>query len=263
MSDEIFEPKNIVVTGGCGFIGSNFVHHVVREHPGVHVTVLDKLTYAGNPENIAGLPSSRVELVVGDICDAALRRPARAGADAVVHYAAESHNDNSIADPAPFLRTNVEGTYTPARGVPQVRRALPPRLHRRGLRRPGAGRPRPLHRGDAVPPELPVQLHQGGLRHARARLGTDLRPARHDLQLLQQLRPLPARGEVHPPPDHQHHRRRAPQALRRRAQRPRLDPHRGPQLRRVVHPDQGPRRRRRTSSAPTASGTTSRCSARS
>ena len=71
-AQDAFEPKRIVVTGGCGFIGSNFVHHVVREHPGVHVTVLDKLTYAGNPDNIAGLPSDRVELVVGDICDAAL-----------------------------------------------------------------------------------------------------------------------------------------------------------------------------------------------
>lgn len=107
-----FEPSRIVVTGGCGFIGSNFVHHVVREHPGVHVTVLDKLTYAGNPENIAGLPADRVELVVGDVCDAALVDRLVSETDAVVHYAAESHNDNSIADPSPFLRTNVEGTYT-------------------------------------------------------------------------------------------------------------------------------------------------------
>ena len=109
---DTFEPENIIVTGGCGFIGSNFVHHVVREHPGVHVTVLDKLTYAGNPENIAGLPSDRVKLVVGDVCDAALVDRLVAGADAVVHYAAESHNDNSIADPSPFLETNVRGTYT-------------------------------------------------------------------------------------------------------------------------------------------------------
>ena len=106
-----FEPHNIIVTGGCGFIGSNFVHHVVREHPGVHVTVLDKLTYAGNPENIAGLPADRVELVVGDICDAELLDRLVPGHDAVVHYAAESHNDNSIADPEPFVRTNVEGTF--------------------------------------------------------------------------------------------------------------------------------------------------------
>ena len=112
MPDTTFEPERIVVTGGCGFIGSNFVHHVVREHPGVHVTVLDKLTYAGNPDNIAGLPADRVELVVGDICDAALVDRLVSETDAVVHYAAESHNDNSIADPSPFLKTNVEGTYT-------------------------------------------------------------------------------------------------------------------------------------------------------
>ncbi len=108
---EIFEPKNIIVTGGCGFIGSNFVRWVAREHPEVHVTVLDKLTYAGNPENIAGLDPARVELVVGDICDSGLLERIVPGHDAVVHYAAESHNDNSIADPAPFLRTNVEGTF--------------------------------------------------------------------------------------------------------------------------------------------------------
>ncbi|HIZ45460.1 MAG TPA: dTDP-glucose 4,6-dehydratase [Candidatus Olsenella pullistercoris] len=108
---ETFEPRNIIVTGGCGFIGSNFVHHVVREHPGVHVTVLDKLTYAGNPENIAGLPEDRVELVVGDVCDAELLDRIVPGHDAIVHYAAESHNDNSIADPEPFVQTNVVGTY--------------------------------------------------------------------------------------------------------------------------------------------------------
>ena len=104
--------KNIIVTGGCGFIGSNFVHWVVNNQPGVHVTVLDKLTYAGNPENIAGLPAERVTFICGDICDAGLLDRIVPGKDAIVHYAAESHNDNSIADPSPFLRTNVEGTYT-------------------------------------------------------------------------------------------------------------------------------------------------------
>lgn len=102
---------NIIVTGGCGFIGSNFVHYVVNNHPETHVTVLDKLTYAGNKENIAGIPEDRVELVVGDICDKELLDRLVPGHDAIVHYAAESHNDNSIANPEPFLHTNVEGTY--------------------------------------------------------------------------------------------------------------------------------------------------------
>ena len=108
---ESIVPKNIIVTGGCGFIGSNFVHYVVDHHPETHVTVLDKLTYAGNVENIAGLPADRVGFVRGDICDADLLDRLVPGHDAIVHYAAESHNDNSIADPEPFLRTNVEGTY--------------------------------------------------------------------------------------------------------------------------------------------------------
>lgn len=107
MSDA-FEPKSIIVTGGCGFIGSNFVHYVAERHPEVKVTVLDKLTYAGNPANIEG---TGAELVVGDICDAALLDELVPAHDAIVHFAAESHNDNSIADPSPFVKTNVEGTF--------------------------------------------------------------------------------------------------------------------------------------------------------
>ncbi len=102
--------KNIIVTGGAGFIGSNFVHYVVNNHPEVHVTVLDKLTYAGNKENLAGLPGDRVELVVGDICDKKLVDKLVQNADAVVHYAAESHNDNSLRNPDPFIQTNIVGT---------------------------------------------------------------------------------------------------------------------------------------------------------
>ena len=106
-----FVPRNIIVTGGCGFIGSNFVHYVVDQHPDVHVTVLDALTYAGNINNIKGLPEDRVEFVQGNICDAELLDQIVPGHDAIVHYAAESHNDNSIAAPEPFVRTNVVGTY--------------------------------------------------------------------------------------------------------------------------------------------------------
>lgn len=108
---ERFKPHHIIVTGGAGFIGSNFVHWVVDNQPNVHVTVLDKLTYAGNLDNIAGIPRERMTFVKGDICDGALLDELYPRADAVVHFAAESHNDNSIADPEPFVRTNVEGTF--------------------------------------------------------------------------------------------------------------------------------------------------------
>ena len=106
------EYKNIIVTGGAGFIGSNFVHYVYNNHPDVHVTVLDKLTYAGNRANIEEILGDRVELVVGDIADAELVDKLAAKADAIVHYAAESHNDNSLNDPSPFIHTNFIGTYT-------------------------------------------------------------------------------------------------------------------------------------------------------
>lgn len=103
--------KSILVTGGCGFCGSAFVCYVVSNVPNVRVTVLDKLTYAADPNSIAGLPEDRVELVVGDICDSDLLDRVVPGHEAIIHYAAESHNDNSIVDPDPFIKTNVEGTY--------------------------------------------------------------------------------------------------------------------------------------------------------
>lgn len=101
----------LLVTGGAGFIGSNFVHHVI-DHTDHTVIVLDKLTYAGNAASLAGLPEDRVRLVEGDIADAALVDELFGQVDAVVHYAAESHNDNSLHDPRPFLDTNIVGTYT-------------------------------------------------------------------------------------------------------------------------------------------------------
>ena len=103
--------SRLLVTGGAGFIGSNFVHHVIAntDHD---VTVLDKLTYAGNRASLTGLPDERFTFVEGDIADAALVDRLFADADAVVHYAAESHNDNSLHDPRPFLDTNIIGTYT-------------------------------------------------------------------------------------------------------------------------------------------------------
>jgi dTDP-glucose 4,6-dehydratase len=103
--------SRLLVTGGAGFIGSNFVRHVLAatDHT---VTVLDKLTYAGNRASLEGLPANRFGLVVGDIADAAMVDELFGKHDTVVHFAAESHNDNSLADPTPFLHTNLIGTFT-------------------------------------------------------------------------------------------------------------------------------------------------------
>ncbi|MCK0173963.1 dTDP-glucose 4,6-dehydratase [Mycolicibacterium sp. F2034L] len=101
----------LLVTGGAGFIGSNFVHHVIA-HTDYHVTVLDKLTYAGNRASLNGLPADRLRFVHGDVADTELVDGLVAEADAVVHYAAESHNDNSLDHPQPFLHSNVVGTFT-------------------------------------------------------------------------------------------------------------------------------------------------------
>jgi dTDP-glucose 4,6-dehydratase len=99
--------KKILVTGGAGFIGTNFVYYLVSR--GYKVVVLDKLTYAGGKDNLEPL-GNKVQLIIGDICDSTAVSNALAGADAVVHMAAESHNTRSETDPDIFYRTNVEGT---------------------------------------------------------------------------------------------------------------------------------------------------------
>lgn len=103
--------RAFLVTGGAGFIGSNFVHHVLATTD-ASVTVLDKLTYAGNLASLDGLPEDRLRFVQGDVADAALVDELLPGHDVVVHFAAESHNDNSLRDPRPFVDTNLLGTYT-------------------------------------------------------------------------------------------------------------------------------------------------------
>jgi dTDP-glucose 4,6-dehydratase len=101
----------LLVTGGAGFIGANFVHTTVREHPEDAVTVLDAMTYAGSRESLVPVEND-IRLVQGDITDAELVSRLVAESDAVVHFAAETHVDNALADPAPFLRANVIGTFT-------------------------------------------------------------------------------------------------------------------------------------------------------
>lgn len=99
------------MTGGAGFIGANFVHQTVTERPEVTVTVLDALTYAGNRASLEPV-ADRIDFVHGDIADLDLVDELVSGVDAVVHFAAESHNDNSLTEPWPFVQTNVVGTYS-------------------------------------------------------------------------------------------------------------------------------------------------------
>jgi dTDP-glucose 4,6-dehydratase len=100
----------LLVTGGAGFIGANFVHSTVREHPDDAVTVLDAMTYAGRRESLANVADS-IRLVEGDVADGELVSRLVAESDAVVHFAAETHVDNSLDDPELTLRTNVIGTF--------------------------------------------------------------------------------------------------------------------------------------------------------
>lgn len=103
----------ILITGGSGFIGSNFIRHLLAARPDAHITNLDALTYSGNAENLRDLENDpRYTFVHADICDAEKIRPLVAEADALIHFAAESHVDRSILDTRPFIRTNVLGTQT-------------------------------------------------------------------------------------------------------------------------------------------------------
>ena len=102
--------SSLLVTGGAGFIGCNFVRHVL-DHTDHTVTVLDALTYAGSRASLEGLPESRFRLMIGSVCDAARVDELVAAHDVTVHFAAESHNDNSLNDPSPFIQTNLVGTF--------------------------------------------------------------------------------------------------------------------------------------------------------
>lgn len=120
----ILRAMKLLVTGGAGFIGSNFVRHVYTQRPDWRITVLDALTYAGNKANLDGLDESSVKLVVGNICDEKIVDQLVAGADAVVHFAAETHVDNSVHSPWPFVQSNVVGTYQVLEAVRKYNKRL-------------------------------------------------------------------------------------------------------------------------------------------
>lgn len=103
--------KDLLITGGCGFIGSNFIRYILEKHPDYRIKNIDKLTYAGNPDNLKGLDGQpNYSFIRGDICDPATVNMAMEGVDTVVHFAAESHVDRSIESGYEFVRTNDLGT---------------------------------------------------------------------------------------------------------------------------------------------------------
>ena len=195
------------MTGGAGFIGSNFVHHLVA-HTDAEVTVLDKLTYAASRESLDG--AARGPRRAGRRRRRRRRRGRPAGRRARRGRALRRRvAQRQLAQrPQPVHPDQPRRHVHDPRGGPQGRHPAAPRLHRRGLRRPRARRPQALHRGHAVQPEQPVLRLQGRLRPPGPRLGAQLRRAGDDLELLQQLRALAAHREVHPAPDHQRDRRR-------------------------------------------------------
>lgn len=101
----------LLITGGAGFIGANFAHYTVKNRPEYDITIVDKLTYAGNKASLDSI-AEKITFVEGDICDQELMDKLVGETDIVVHFAAESHNDNSLRNPWPFIQTNLVGTAT-------------------------------------------------------------------------------------------------------------------------------------------------------
>ena len=232
----------ILVTGGAGFIGSNFVHYVAREHrPLGHRA---RQAHLRRQPRLPRRPARRsLPLRQGrhprrGARRRALRRARRGGA-----LRGREPQRQLAREPAAVPRHQHHRHVHAARGGAQARHPLPPHLDRRGLRRPRARRPGEVHRADALQPVEPVLVDEGRQRPARARLGALVRREGDDLQLLEQLRSVPARREVHPPPDHERPARRAPEALRHGRERARLDPRERPLLGRADHPRYGSHRR--------------------
>ena len=232
----------MLITGGAGFIGSNFVHDTVRRLPDVAVTVLDALTYAGSESNLAPV-AEQVTFVHGDICDAALVDKLVAETDVLVHFAAESHVDNSLNDPSPFIQSNIIGTFTLLEAV----RKHDKRMHH--ISTDEVFGDLPLDSVDqfteetAYDPSSPYSASKAssdmlvrawarsyGVAATISNCANNYGPYQHVEKLIpRQITNILARRQT--------------QALRRRRERPRMDPRRRPQRRRPPHHRQRPPRR--------------------
>ena len=206
----------LLVTGGAGFIGANFVRYVVAERPDWSVTVLDALTYAGDRATLAGLEPA-VAFVEGDIADAAIVDDLVRDTDAVVHFAAESHNDNSLQDPSPFVKTNLVGTFTLLEAVRRHGKRYhhistdevfgdlalddPAKFTETTPYRPSSPYSATKAGSDLL---VTAWVRSFGVRATISNCSNNYGPWQHV-------------EEIHPPPDHQRARRRPAQALRRRS----------------------------------------------
>ena len=220
--------QTVLVTGGAGFIGSNFIHFILRERPACRVINYDALTYAGNLENLAGLEEGgRYQFVKGDICegDKVLGLLREQAVDTIVHFAAESHVDRSILSGAEFVRTNVLGTQSlleaalkaeTGRFVMVSTDEVYGSLGETGL----------FTEETPLAPNSPYSSSKAGADLLCRAVSPHLWPAGGDNALLEQLRPLPVPGKADSADDRQGAGRRGAAGLRRRDERARLDPRR-------------------------------------
>lgn len=216
----------IIVTGGAGFIGSNFVFHMLKEHPDYRIVCLDKLTYAGNLSTLAPvMDNPHFRFVKADICDreAVYKLFEEEHPDMVVNFAAESHVDRSIEDPGVFLQTNIIGTATM---MDACRKYGIQRYHQ--VSTDEVYGDLPLDRPDLFFTEETLSTPPAPTpapscrRPAGAGVSPDLWSACYHQPLLQQLRALSLPREADPPDDRQRPERQAPARVRRGSQRPGL-----------------------------------------
>ena len=241
---------DVLVTGGAGFIGSNFVRHALEAHTDWRITTLDKLTYAGRTETLADvMDHPRHGFVLGDIGDAAVSAPLVERAEIVVHFAAETHVDRSIQGAGDFIRTDVLGTFVlleAARRAPHLKRFVQISTDEvYGSVPTGASR-----ETDELKPRNPVLGEQGRRGPPGVQLLRHLRRAGDRDARVEQLRAVPVSRESHSALRHQRDRRDPAAALRRRQAHPRLAARRGslPRARpadREGHQRRGVQRRRR------------------